>query len=163
MIKPIKGHIDYGIDSNGIVFNFRTNKPLKPRMRKSTGYYAVVLYRPRKSYYIHRLIGEYLIPNPENKSQINHKDGDKSNNLITNLEWVTHSENERHSYRVLGKKPSYGKSSLCIKLKAIKDKITQEFESFNEAIEVTGFSRQLIRKCINKSRKDPDGFSWYKI
>lgn len=156
----IKGHTGYFIDTNGVIYNSH-GKIIKPRIRKSTGYYAVVLYKPKKSHYVHRLIAEHFIDNPNNKNQVNHKDGDKSNNTIDNLEWVTHSENELHSYRVLGKKPTYGKSSLCIKIKAVKGDIIQEFESMNDAIGNTGYSRVLIRKFINQSRKDPDGFSWY--
>jgi len=49
-----------------------------------------------------------------------------------------------------------------IKIKAIKGNIKQEFELFNHAIDITGFSRQLIKNLINQSRKDPDGFFWYK-
>ena len=48
---------------------------------------------------VHRMVAECYIPNPEGKPEVNHKDGDKSNNHISNLEWVTKSENNRHAYR----------------------------------------------------------------
>jgi hypothetical protein len=51
-----------------------------------------------KSHYVHTLVAKAFIPNPENKPEINHKDLDKSNNHVSNLEWVTRSENMRHSY-----------------------------------------------------------------
>lgn len=84
----------------------------KERILKSSpsncGYYKVELYNNGKSkmHYIHRLVATAFIPNPHNKPQINHIDGVKSNNSAANLEWITASENQKHSIRIGLREPS---------------------------------------------------------
>ena len=64
------------------------------------GYYSVSLWKEGKGkhYTIHRLLAELFIPNPDDKPQVNHIDGNKLNNNLLNLEWVTQEENARHAY-----------------------------------------------------------------
>jgi hypothetical protein len=59
--------------------------------------------------YVHRIIAKCFIPNIDNKKCVNHKDGNKHNNSVDNLEWVTYSENHLHAYAVLNKKTPAGK------------------------------------------------------
>ena len=75
--------------------------------RAGSGYHRVVLCvnGVSKHLYVHRLVAEAFILNPENKPEVNHKDGDKHNNSVSNLEWVTKSENGIHSFKSLGRKP----------------------------------------------------------
>jgi len=71
------------------------------------GYVYIMLYKNAKSYNLrlHRLVAKAFIPNPENKPQINHLDGNKKNNRVDNLEWCNQSENEKHAYRIGLAKP----------------------------------------------------------
>lgn len=77
----------------------KTEYILKPSIRK--GYERVSLYSKgsRKHFSIHRLVGKYFVNNPNNKPQINHKDGNKRNNFYKNLEWCTNSENQIHAFK----------------------------------------------------------------
>lgn len=79
-------------------------KLITPKRGGNTDYLRVNLCKAGevKDYSLHRLIAQTFVPNSENKKEVNHKDGNKQNNNIRNLEWVTRSENLKHRYRVLG-------------------------------------------------------------
>lgn len=65
-----------------------------------TGYYVVTLFKPgyNRVYKVHRLVAEAFLPNPSNKRTVNHIDGNKLNNIVSNLEWATDLENIRHAF-----------------------------------------------------------------
>lgn len=79
-------------------------KILKPQL-DGRGYYYVILHSNKqlKPIRIHRYVAKYFILNPKNKLEVNHKDGDKANNQVDNLEWCTRKENEQHAW-VMGLK-----------------------------------------------------------
>ena len=101
----VMSHQRFAEGINRLLFN-RILKKLK----KGSGYLGVTLSKNNKQYQksIHRLVAENFIPNPKNKPQVNHKDGDKHNNNVDNLQWVTVSENTLHAYRELGVKGKLG-------------------------------------------------------
>ena len=111
-IKPIDGYGNCVVSSWGNVYsgsiaeltNRNGTRPmvmfrkLKPEETKK-GYLRVQLYDAngkRKHYKVHRLVAQAFIANPDGKPQVNHKDGNKHNNSVTNLEWVTDEENKKH-------------------------------------------------------------------
>lgn len=89
------------VRTKGGVFRKTKEKILVNQM--GTHYLQVSITR-KKTCLVHRLVAKAFVPNPENKPAVNHKDGKKHNNRYDNLEWCTHSENEIHSFKVLGKK-----------------------------------------------------------
>lgn len=99
--QPVKGFEDYyEISTQGRLKSLRSGKILKPR-KQNQGYFSYVLSVKQKYTYrlAHVLVAEAFIPNPENKRTVNHKDSDKHNNRVDNLEWMTHSENHQHAFQ----------------------------------------------------------------
>ena len=96
----IKNWENYTIDEFGNVRNIKTQKYLKGALN-GKGYLRVELHNNKKikKFFIHRLVAEYFISNPLNKEQVNHKDGNKLNNNVENLEWVTNQENRNHAIK----------------------------------------------------------------
>ena len=72
---------------------------MKVSYRRFYGSVRISINRVVKEEYVHRLVAEAFIPNPQNKKTVNHIDGDKSNNNVFNLEWATHSENISHAIK----------------------------------------------------------------
>lgn len=104
------GLSDYIITEQGDVVNKHTGRKLKPQPN-GKGYLRVGI--GKKLMFVHRLVAEKYVPNPDCKPQVNHKDGDKTNNRADNLEWVSNSENRRHAvkngYQVHGEKCPWAK------------------------------------------------------
>lgn len=100
-MKQIKDFPNYLITLDGRVFSMITMKFLKPNST-TTGYLSAQLYDKlggSRRRLIHRLVAKAYLPNEENKAQVNHINGIKSDNCVLNLEWNTSSENNRHAFR----------------------------------------------------------------
>lgn len=103
MLKAIQGYDEcYSASDDGRIFSHHINRWLTPARHKDVEYQHVSLWRAGegRSFYVHRLIAETLIPNPLSKPEVNHKNGDRQDNKINNLEWVTSSENSIHAVQL---------------------------------------------------------------
>jgi hypothetical protein len=101
MLKPIEGLPGIFVSDEGyIVSELRDHRVLKSGT-DSKGYQRVrvTVNRQKCCLKVHREVAKAFVPNPENKPQVNHIDGDKSNNAASNLEWVTNKENARHAMK----------------------------------------------------------------
>lgn len=119
----------YQVSNIGKIKSLYTNKETFGSPH-SHGYKIVSLTKNKKhsKRYIHRLVADAFIPNPDNKPQVNHIDGDKTNNCVKNLEWSNNSENNKHSYRILGNRKQ-SKKVKNIKTDKYYNSIAEAYEN----------------------------------
>lgn len=122
-MNKVKDFEDYLVSEDGNIYSNKYGKQrlMKQNVSKKDGYVRIKLYKNnvKKTFLLHRVIADSFIPNPDNKKEVNHKDGDKLNNSVDNLEWVTPSENVIHSYKngLQSKKGIPGENNPQAKLK----------------------------------------------
>lgn len=154
--KDIKGYEGlYMISNKG-----RIAKILHPKINKD-GYceQGLVKDKIKKGKRIHRLVAEAFIDNPDNLPEVNHKDEDKVNNSVENLEWCTHKYNTNHGTRIERMRMSQRNREDCSKqVMCIETGIV--YPSINEASRKTGANRQTIADVCNGKLKTAKGYHW---
>lgn len=110
----IRGFPEYLISNYGRVYSCRNDIILKPGL-SSAGYFQVIFSVSGVYYYktIHRLVAEAFVPGWDIGLEVNHIDGDKTNNYEDNLEWATQSENSKHAFRI-GLHPNHRKKKIIV-------------------------------------------------
>lgn len=157
-------NLPYSVNKNGDVRNDRTNKLLSPLVT-NCGYLQVRLWVNNKVFYklVHRLVANAFIDNPLEKETVNHLDGDKQNNNVTNLEWATKSENQKHRYDVLGKRghnPSTKEANEACRKKVRCLDTGCVYASITEAARKVNGSQPGLSECLIKNRKEYKGMRW---
>lgn len=155
--KPVLGYEGiYEVSSLGNVKRTGKNKILKGRITGSSYLRVQVCVRPYlKEHYIHRLVAIAFVPNPENKQQVNHINGIKTDNRLENLEWATPSENILHSFRTGLQKPSWPNgfpfrhSSKKIAAFDLDDNLLGNYDSISNAEQVLKISRFNLIKVLS--------------
>jgi hypothetical protein len=141
----INGQESYMISSYARIKNHKGRISEGSKTHHS-GYVSVSIYP--KSYLLHRLVAHTFIVNPMNKEQVNHIDGNKQNNHLTNLEWVTNQENTQHAYDTGLKK------SISINQYDLNNNYINTFKSIIYASRQLNLSYTSILNCVSlKSRQ----------
>lgn len=162
----------YVITEDGILTNTTSGKSIKFR-KDFNGYLAcnIVVNGKRVTRFQHKMLAIKFLPNPERKLEVNHIDGNKSNNNLSNLEWTTKSENMLHSTHILGnpKPPSHKgrtgklcKHSKPVIAKPIDGEEILSFESARDAVRLSGgkFHGWGINQSIKGIYKQHQGYIW---
>lgn len=144
----------YSVSNEGNVKN-DLNERILMGDKNNIGYRRICT--PTKRYFVHRLVAEAFVPNPDNKPVVNHIDGNKTNNRADNLEWVTRSENDLHAFR-LGLRTTYNNRSVA----KIDDNgvVLETFESLAEAQRKYG---RNVGEVCRGHRQRVAGYKWMFI
>lgn len=157
--RTVKSYNDWDRTFNEKILTLHSSKITK---RHPKPMYHVELWKDNKRQVkmIHRLVAETFIPNPDGKPQVNHKDGNRMNNSVENLEWCTCSENSNHAY-----KTGLSKPKGCKPIRGINKKTgaVVEYQSIEEAARELKGNADAIRACLKGRSASSCGFRWKYI
>lgn len=153
----------YQVSNYGRVKNVNTGK-IKAQSIAGNGYQRVHLYKCGKdrNEYVHRLVAMAFIPNPDNLPQVNHKDEDKANNIVDNLEWCSAKYNMNYGSLPTSLSLNYPKAIQIIKCDLYGNELDY-YLSINEAEKMNGMAKGSIGHYFKKHQKQCGGFTWKKI
>lgn len=158
---PIKDFPGYYVTDSGDVYSRKTYNNQNGRIRKlkpsitQNGYLRICLQNKgiKKLFFVHRLVADVFMPNLSGHTEINHKNGVKSDNSVRNLEWISHRENIKHAYSVLKKGT---RKVLCVEK-------NQTFNAIVDAARFFNVAPQSIGCALNNPKWTSCGCHWKYI
>ena len=149
----------YEVSNTGRMRNIRTGKILRNAISSDRGYYHTHMSYKKKSkaFQVHRLVAMAFIGLPdEERNMVNHKDGNGKNNRVKNLEWVNHSENLLHRYRVLHCPPVRGAAKLTDEQVLEMRRLRSQGATYKELMDRFDICKSTISYIIKRK-------TWYHI
>ena len=163
---PVKNYESlYEVSDQGRVksIGYGKERILKP-IRDKYGYLLVNLWKngEMKTYRIHRLVAQTFIPNPDNLPQVNHRDEDKTNNSVQNLEWCDQKYNINYGTRIkrISEKMTNGKLSKHVLQYTKSGEFVKEWKSAPDVQRTIGYFHNNISNCCNGKCKSAYGYIW---
>lgn len=141
----------YQFDCYGNIKSLITDKLLA--QSKSKVYLSVVLYKNGVRYYKapHRLVAQQFVPNPENKPEVNHLDGNKHNNHYSNLEWATKEEQQQHAIK-LGLVKHHIRTDSFASILVLDTRTGVFYDSITQAAKYNGRTQQNLCRTFKGGR-----------
>lgn len=160
--RELKGFVNYKISNLGRIYSIKRRTCLKVKRLGNSGYYQVRLSKDGKYVYknLHRLIAETFIPNPNNYRTVNHINGNKLDNRISNLEWADDCK-QQHEACLLGLKPTTQHILTIEEIKEVYKKYFEEHKSMYSIAKEYGTRKQQIAKLV-KGQRHQDLFRQYR-
>jgi hypothetical protein len=165
--KDISGYEGlYQISNYGKVKSFKKEKNFGHLLSFSInhkGYYQIVLTKNKKpkNWLVHRLVALVFIPNPNNLPQVNHKDTNKTNNCVENLEWITNEDNIKHAWEH-NLFPKGNERKCCRKVNQydLDGNFIKQWDYVRGIEKELGFDNRAICRCCRGKRPTAYGYKW---
>lgn len=177
VMKIIEKYQGYAITKEGMVFSKKTNKYLRFSYDHQ-GYQRVHFYLGNyrhKTIKVHRLVAESFIPNPLKKKDVNHIDGNKSNNHVSNLEWCTRSENIKHAFKIGLSSISEKQKNRFIEMsklqkgekspsarKIVNIKTGEVYNTIKEVLEIVKLKRTTFQAMLSNQNPNKTDYKYYE-
>jgi hypothetical protein len=173
--RRINNYPNYLISPDGIINRLEiiTSKGVLLKSRTLIGssdkkkVYRTISFDGKKRFLIHRLVAEHFLPNPNHFPVVNHKDGNKLNNNVKNLEWCSHQQNNFHARHIIktnkGPPARFGKDhhgSKKINQLSLNNEFIKTWDNATEASKELKIKRSAIGNNLKKRSKTSGGFKW---